>query len=173
MRLKRLVALTLIVAYAAVVQPRVSAGAGHGNQLAATQQPSVAASGQTISGNVRREDGTRVANQRLRLRNLDKGTIAAQTVSGPNGAFSFRVTDPGLYVVEAVDKGGSVEAVSSTLQSTTTPLTTDVILPVKKSTEFLSSTAFLLLAAASGAGIVAWAVAGDNAGTTVPASPER
>ena len=126
MRFRRLVALVVSVACAAGVQPGLNAGA----PAAGAQQPSVtAASGLTISGSVLREDRTTVANVRLRLRNVDKGAIVAQTVSDQNGAFSFPVTDPGLYVVEAVDGGGSVLAVSSSLQSTTTPLTTNVILP--------------------------------------------
>ena len=95
----------------------------------APANPARQRSGLTISGSVLRADGTRVANVRLRLRNVDKGTILAQTVSDQNGAFSLPVTDPGLYVVEAVGEDGSVLAVSSALQSTTTPLTTNVILP--------------------------------------------
>ena len=65
-----------------------------------------------------RKDGTTAADVRLRLRNVDKGTVVGQTVSDKNGAFSFPVTDPGLYVVEAIDGAGAScrSAVPSTRQ---------------------------------------------------------
>jgi hypothetical protein len=162
----------------------VSAAAGvqaAGSQRAVTATSTVNISGTalrqggtTISGTVRRQDGTTAADVRLRLRNVDKGTVVGQTMSDKTGAFSFPVTDPGFYVVEAVDGGGSVLAVSSAIQPTATPLTVNLILPATRNAAgFFSSTAFLILAAAAGAGVVIRAVNTGTGGTVTPVSPEQ
>jgi hypothetical protein len=114
-------------------------------------------------------DGTTVGDVRVRLRNVDKGTIEGQTESDKKGAFAFAVPAPGLHVVEAVNKDGSVIAVGPSLNLTTEPLCGDVILPRRKGlAAFFSGSAFPILAAAGGAGIAIWRVEEAE-----PASPER
>ena len=169
MKLRRLVALVVIMACAAAGEPGLRAGApvAAGVQAAGSQQAVF-----NISGTVLRQDGKTGADVRLRLRNVDKGTVVGQTVSDKNGAFSFPVTDPGLYVVEAVDGGGSVLSVSSPIQPTATPLTVNMILPATRTAAgFFSSTAFLLLAAAAGAGVVVRVI--NPGGNVTPVSPEQ
>jgi hypothetical protein len=120
----------------------------------------------TISGTVFSSDGTTPAGDvRLRLRNLDTGTIVGNTVSDSRGRFSFAVSEPGHYVVEAGGGTGGVVAVSDpvTLAGGTTA-STKVILPADKQPPM----AAILLAIAGGLGLVGWIVGRD--GTT---SPER
>ena len=175
MRLRRLVALVVSVACAAAGEPGLRAGVSVAAGVQAGSQRAVTAtSALNISGTVLRKDGTTAADVRLRLRNVDKGTVVGQTVSDKNGAFSFPVTDPGFYVVEAIDGGGSVLAVSSAIHSTATPLTVNVILPATRTAaDFFSSTAFLILAAAAGAGVVVRVINPGNGGNVTPVSPER
>ncbi len=114
-----------------------------------------------LTGFVLEHDGkTRVPNQRVRLRNIDTGASVAETTSDRDGAFSFPVTTPGNYVVEAVS-GGGVLAVSKPVSSTTLPFTRNVILPLKKPVAFFA-TAGVLLAAAAAVGIVAITKYGDD-----------
>jgi hypothetical protein len=128
-------------------------------------------SGLRICGITMLRDGTTIEYVRVRLRNVDKGTIEGQTDSDKKGAFAFAVPAPGLHVVEAVNKDGSVIAVGPSLNLTTDPLCGDVILPRKNRLQALfSGSAFPILAAAGGAGIAVWRV--DQAGPG-PVSPER
>ena len=124
---------------------------------------------------VRSDRKAAVAGACLRLRNVDTKAIVTRTVSDGSGAFSFSASEPGTYVVEVVgcDDGG-VLAVSDALVLASSPLTltTVVVLPSVVTAGFFSSTAFLVLAAASAAGITALAL---KAGGSAPAvsSPEQ
>ena len=127
------------------------------------QSPAASASAVGISGTVLRDDGrTPVANMRLRLRNLDTSAIVGQTVSDGNGVFSFPVSEPGLYVVEAVDDDSGVRAVSQPVKLGTSPITTNVILPARR------MGAWSALAAAAGAGLAVLVTGGTTA-----VSPEQ
>jgi hypothetical protein len=169
MRFRRLVALLVVMACTTHLQPGLRAVASAGGQAPGAQQPTIAA-GLRISGTVLREiDRSTVADVNLRLRNVNTGTIVGRTVSDRNGAFSFVVPEPGLYVVEALDKGLNLQAVSSAVNSTTAPLTTDVILPQEKTTVF-SSSAILILTAAAGVGTGLWIIASGGGNVS---SPER
>jgi hypothetical protein len=172
MTFTRLVALALSVACAAGTVPFVPPAlvAASGGEYSAIQQTITPTSGLVISGTVVREDRTTtVAGVRLRLRNVDKGTIVGQAISDQNGAFSFAVTAPGLYVVEAVKDNGGVRAVSDPVPVTNSPLTTLVILPeLEGAAAFFTSAAFLAMATATAAGITGWALSENRT-----ASPER
>ena len=81
---------------------------------------------------------TPVADACLRLRKMDTNAIVARTVSDRNGAFSFSVSEPGMYLVEAVDCGDDgVLAVSDALTLAQLPLTTLVVLPTTRGGGFL------------------------------------
>ena len=125
-----------------------------------------------LTGLVLRPDGTtRVPNQRVRLRNIGTGATVAETTSDKDGAFSFPVTTPGTYVVEAVG-GGGVLAVSSPISSTVSPLTRNVILPLKTPVAFVfTATGAAVIAAAAAVGIVAITKYGDD--DSGPVSAER
>jgi len=131
------------------------------------------AAGSNISGTVIRRDRTTVANACLRLRSVDTNAIVARTTSDGSGAFSFSASDAGTYLVEAIDCGnGGVLAVSDALRlSSPLPIRTVVVLPADKET-FYSSTAFLVLAAASAAGITVFALRGGASSPAV-SSPEQ
>ena len=163
MQLKRLMALVMSIALALAsssFRPSLPRW-----QPAAPSQQAIQATGLTISGTVVQSDRkTPVADACLRLRKVDTNAIVARTVSDRNGAFSFSVSEPGMYLVEAVDcDDDGVLAVSDALTLAQLPLTTLVVLPATAVAAFLSSTAFLVLAAASAAGITAIAVqAGED-----------
>ena len=162
MQLKRLMALMMSIALALASYPsvRVAAQVPTRRSLSAAIQARV-----DISGTVVRSDRkTPVADACLRLRKMDTNAIVARTVSDRTGAFSFSVSEPGMYVVEVVDCGnGGVLAVSDALTLAQLPTHNARGAPHHRSRGFLSSTAFLVIAAASAAGITAIAVAGDEA----------
>ncbi len=167
MEFRRVVALALIVGCVGGAEPgaRDLALAAPAARRVAGAQQLPAAAGLTISGTVFKSDrATPVADVRLRLRNLDTGTIIGNAVSDKQGAFSFAVPGPGRYVVEAVGKTGGVVAVSDPVSLAGSAVSTNVILPSDKS----AATALLLVAIAGGAGLVGWIVGSE--GTT---SPER
>jgi Carboxypeptidase regulatory-like domain len=163
-KLMRLMALVLSIALTSASYPFVSVAA----------QAPIQVTGLNISGTVIRRDRTTVADACLRLRNVDTNAIVARTVSDRSGAFSFSVSEPGTYLVEAVDCGnGGVQAVSDALDLTRSPLglKTVVVLPAEKEA-ILSSTALIVLAAASAAGITAFAIQ-SGASTPAVSSPEQ
>src|SRR4051812_37875642 len=132
MKLRRLVALVLTLAFLAQVQPTLHASAAAASPApqAPVAPPStiVGTAGLVISGTILR-DGHPAAKVRLQVRNLDKNTIAGRMVSDSKGEFSFTVTEPGLYIVEAVKEDQSVIATGTPLTLTATQVTTQVILP--------------------------------------------
>ena len=82
-----------------------------------------------ISGTVLRFDRiSQVPNQRVQLRSVDKGTIVGKTVTDGSGAFSFAVTEPGLYVVEALSNDGGIAAVGNPVTLLSLPIVTNVVL---------------------------------------------
>jgi hypothetical protein len=144
--------VSLFVVFACSIP--VSIGAG-------SQNPA----GLTISGVVLENDAkTAVPNMRLQLRNIDTGTIVGQTVSGPDGAYSFDVAQPGVYAVEAVDDRG-VRAISKPTPASTSRAVVNVILPSTRSA-IVPIAVYSILAAAAAAGALALAGAGA-------VSPER
>ena len=158
-------ALVLSLALTSTSYPFVSVAAQAPNQV----------TGLNISGRVIRTDRTPVAAACLRLRNVNTNAIVARTVSDGSGGFSFSVSEPGTYLVEAVDCGnGGVEAVSDALNVAPSPLplNTVVVLPAEVKEAFYSSTAFLVLAAASAAGITVYAIK-SGASTQAVSSPEQ
>jgi len=167
MKFRRLVALVTSVACVAVVEPGLRAGvlaaAIRVRTSDAQQVPVTPTPGQGISGTVFRSDGkTIVPNQPVQLRNLDKGTVVAKSVTDKNGAFFFAVTEPGLYLVEVIKKDGGVVAVGKPVTLLGLPIITSVILPST------ALAAWAVVAVASGAGIVGLVVAAEG-----PTSPER
>jgi len=172
MRLQRFVAIVLCVAYTAAVQPSVRAGAARAQGPGAQQS----APSPILTGLVLRADGqSGVANQRVRLRNVDRGTVAGDMVTDNGGAFSFPLPEPGTYVVEAVNPAGAVLAVSSAISSTASPLSTNIVLPSNDPPPgaFWTSTAMLVLLAAAGAGALAAVVGGGGGAAPAPVSPEQ
>jgi len=125
-----------------------------------------------LTGVVLEHDGkTRVPNQRLRLRNIDTGSTVGDATSDKDGAFSFPVTTPGNYVVEAVSSGG-VLAASSPISSTVSPFARNVILPSKKPVAIIfTAKGAAVIAAAATAGIIAITKFGDD--DSGPVSAER
>jgi hypothetical protein len=171
--LKRFTALAMSIAMTGASFPVVAVAA----QVAAPgpSQQATQSTGSGVSGTVVRSDRkTPVANACLRLRNVDTNAILARSVSDRTGAFSFAASGPGMYIVEAIDCANTgVLAVSDALSLTGLPRTTVVVLPsTATSTSFVSSTAFLVLSAASAAAITVFAV---QAGSSSPAvsSPEQ
>ena len=165
MKLKRLLALVMSLAVGFASYPFVRLAAQAPTPGVRSQQ-AINAKGLAVSGTVTKSDrNTPVANTCLRLRKLDTNAIVASTVSEPNGAFSFSVSEPGMYVVEAVDcKKAGVLAVSDALTLTQSSITTLVVIPTAATAALLSSTALLVIAAASAAGITAAALGrGENA----------
>ena len=164
---RRLVALALVAAWVSGAEPawRVPAlAAPASRQAPGAQQPTVAQA-LTISGTVFRSDETTPAGGvRLRLRNLDNGTVVASTVSDPQGGFSFDVSGPGHYMVEAVRMTGGVVAISEPVTLAGSAASTKVVLPPDKQ----APTSEILMAIASAVGLLGWIVGKD--GTT---SPER
>ena len=171
MKLRRLIALVMSLAIGFASYPFVRLAA----QVVTPGVPSQQAiNGLAVSGTVAQSDRkTAVANTCLRLRKLDTNAIVASTASDPNGAFSFSVSEPGMYVVEAVDcKKGSVLAVSDALTLAQSSLTTLLVLPTAVAAGLFSSTALLVIAAASAAGITAAAL-GRGENTPSIMSPEQ
>ena len=174
MTLKRLMALVMSIALTSASFPSVSAAAQVASQGGPSQQ-AIQVAGLSLSGMVVRS-GTRVpvANACLRLRNVDTNAILSRTVSDRDGTFSFPVSGPGMYLVEAIDCGNAgVLAVSDAVELAGVSRTTTVVLLSDLArSSFLSSTAFLVLSAASGAAIAALAVGGGGDAPAV-SSPEQ
>ena len=98
MQLKRLMALMMSIALALASSPFVRVAAQVARSFSAQ------ATGLTISGTVVKSDRkTPIADACLRLRNIDTNAIVARTVSDRSGAYSFSVSEPGMYLVEVVD----------------------------------------------------------------------
>ncbi len=173
MKLERLMALMMSIALALASYPFVRVAAQVANPVVPSQQ-AIQATGLAISGTVVESDRkTPVADACLRLRKVDTKAIVARTVSDRNGAFSFSVSEPGMYLVEAVDcPDAGVRAVSDALTLAQLPLTTLVVLPTTATATGLSSMAILLIAAGSAAGITAIAVAVQDSPQNV-LSPEQ
>ena len=85
----------------------------------------------------------------MQLRSVDKGTIVGKTVTDRNGVFSFAVTEPGLYVVEAVSNDGGIAAVGNPVTLLSLPVTTNVVLQAPRQ----AHTAWVILAVAGGAAL--------------------
>jgi len=64
----------------------------------------------TITGTVVNHDNTPVPQARLRLRDVTTGQIVQTTEGNDAGRFTFLKVQPGSYVVELVDRRGSVLA---------------------------------------------------------------
>jgi len=124
MEFRRLVALALSVACATGAGPGFGASALAAAAGAPQQRSALAVSGTVVESNRM----TPVANMLVRLRNLGNGMIAGMAVSGANGAFSFDLPAPGLYMVEAL-KGGGVAAVGDPVTVAGSAVTTTVTLP--------------------------------------------
>lgn len=101
--MRRIVAVVLIFAFAAVVAPA----------------PLVIAQGQEQLGNVvgTAADAAKspLANHTVRLRNVTDGQIASTTQSAANGSFNFAGVNPGNYVIEIVNSAGNVIGASTTV----------------------------------------------------------
>ena len=167
MEFRRVVALALVVACVGGARPglRAPALAAASSRLVPGAPELPAPPALTISGTVFESDArTSVPDVRLRLRNLDNGTIVANTDSDRQGGFSFAVSGHGRYLVEAAGKTGGVVAVSDPVTLVGSAASTQVVLPPARSI----STATALILIASSVGLLAWIAARD--GTT---SPER
>jgi len=164
--------LALVLGAACIVgaapRGRAALAAASRGQDAGVQQPIANGSPLDLSGIVLRDDGTTpIANVRLRLREIDTGTIVGLTTSDATGAFAFGVPQSGLYVVEALDETG-VQGVSEQITFDRSPVRTRVVLRRRRgAAAFFGGTAFQVISTAGGAGIGAWFLGGH------PASPER
>ena len=167
MKVNRLVALVVGIACVANNPLLVRAGPVAAARPSAGEQQ-VTPPSPGIAGTVLESDGTPAADVRLQLRNMDTGAIVGKTVSDMNGAFSFAVDAPGLYVVEAVDDEGNVLAVSNVLNPGSAAPGGTLVLPASTRTAAFFSSAAPLLAAAAGAGVAALTIGGRTV-----ASPER
>jgi hypothetical protein len=174
MRRTRVAAIALCVACAVAIEPPVRAASSvlHGS----FQQ---AASPLTLTGHVIRDDGkTHVPNQRVRLRNVDTGETDAEATSGKDGLYSFPVTKPGTYAIEALDADGAVIAVSSPISSTVSPFVRDIVVrtTTKPVAFFFSGKGLAVIAAAAAAGIAVYVISrdgddGNPPNSGVPAAP--
>jgi hypothetical protein len=58
-----------------------------------------------LTGTARRSNQQPLAGARVQIRNLAGAEIAATTISGPSGEFSFPGVAPGTYILEVVEAG--------------------------------------------------------------------
>jgi hypothetical protein len=157
--LKRLVALVTSLALTSASYPSAQV-----DQPVVPAQ-AIQATGLSISGTLRSDHKAPIANACLRLRRLDPDTIVGRSMSDRNGAFSFAVPAPGMYLVEVVNcDDDSVRAVSDALVVGTSPLVVAIVAPATLAASVFSSTAFLVLSAAAAAGITAAAITRGQGG---------
>jgi hypothetical protein len=171
-KLRRLMALVMSIALTSASYPHGGVAA-QAAQAGAPSPQAIQATGSVISGTVLRSDRkTPAADICLRLRHVDANAVVARTTTDRNGAFSFAVAERGMYLVEAIDcNDAGVLAVSGAVNFAGLPttLTTLVVLPSTALVAgFLSSTAFLVLSAASAAAITAVAVRADSPAVSSP-----
>jgi hypothetical protein len=112
----------------------------------------------TVRGVVWTADNSPVPNARVRLRDLQDGRLAAETVTTVRGEFVFDKVHRASYITEVVDERGKVIAVgqSFTVDSGAT-VATFVRLPARRSwmASAFTNTAAAVIAAASSAGVTA------------------
>ena len=98
--MKRILVLTIVLALGVV-----------GAAMAAQQ-------GGTIEGIAKDSCQKPIPGAKVVLRNTDTGGVAAETVAGNGGTFSFASVAPGNYVVEVVDQAGKIIGVSPAIPVT-------------------------------------------------------
>ena len=160
-----LVSASLDVPLRAAQQSEVAAGSGVGRVSRSTVNGTSVITGQTLNA-----DRSPLASARVRLRNLDKGTIDAVTTSDHLGEFSFVVTESGTYLAEMFDDEGNVVVVGEVMViQAGQAIGTILILPSRALTlaGLFGNSAAAIASAAAGAGLTAFAATGT------PASPER
>ena len=82
---------------------------------------------------------------------------------------AFAVTEPGLYVVEAVNNDGGIAAVGNPVTMLSLPVVTNVVMQASA-----AGTAWVVLAIAGGASLAGWYIMRHDAtGSTGPTSPEQ
>ena len=64
-----------------------------------------------VLGTAWKADNTPLAEARVRLRDVQTGTIVANTIANANGEFRFDGVDDGAYIIELVTDRGWVRAI--------------------------------------------------------------
>jgi hypothetical protein len=168
--MRRVLALALVAAIASLGMPSLSFAAG------------ARATGTTgqVSGAVRTDAGTPIANASVRLRNTGTGQVAGTTTTAANGEYSFKNVPAGNYVIELMDSQGNAVATSMpvTMETSGTVNGVAITAPVGKAGvgavsqpglgHFFTSTAGILLLVGAGGGLVAGVI-----GATTQKSPSR
>jgi hypothetical protein len=152
-RMKRVLALALIVALVSIGMP-MSSFAG----------PRVNSS---VAGIAKDMSGRPLANTTVRMRNVVTGQIAGTARTSLSGAFTFENLTSGNYIVETVNAAGRVVATSSSLDLAPGASVTGVAVTAPAEVaaaqaaaaagggSFFASTGGIVLLAAIGAGAVA------------------
>jgi hypothetical protein len=170
--------LTVLVVLIAVVVGGALAPLTAGQRVpplvGATVQRSAAnaarASAAVIAGQVLNSNRTSLAFARVRLRNLDSGTIVGKTSADHRGEFEFLVPTGGNYVAELLNETDHVlaagEAVTVEVGQTVGTL---IVLPARGPSfaGLFGNSAAAIVSAAASAGIAAVGATGQ------PLSPEK
>jgi Carboxypeptidase regulatory-like domain len=169
-KFRRLVLSALIGALAVSIVPSVAA------PVPAGQQPTG-----LVAGSARSASGQGMPNVTVRLRNLQTGQFAGETMAGADGSFSFAGLGPGNYAVEVLNAEGAVIGTSSSISLTTTAMTaTNLVVSTSAVARtaavaaaaggsFFTSTLGVVTVAAIGAGVAGTIVVATNGA----ASPSR
>jgi len=131
-----------------------------------------------INGTVRSAKGEALANYRVRVRDTKSGAIVAGSTSNTGGGFSIAGVAPGTYVVEAVNAGGQVVGLSSSVAVTSGAMSSAAIIATTAGTAAQAGSGFTLfgLGTAASVGVIAAAGAAGVAGIVVAthnASPSK
>jgi carboxypeptidase family protein len=131
-----------------------------------------------INGTVRSANGQALANFRVRVRDSKSGAIVAGSTSNTGGGFSIAGVAPGTYVVEAVNAGGQVVGLSSSVAVASGAMSSTAIIATAAGTAAQAAGGFSLLGlgTAASVGVIAAAGAAGVAGIVVAshnASPSK
>jgi hypothetical protein len=100
-RMKRVLALVLVVALVSIGLPTASFAGPRVNS--------------SVAGMAKDTTGKPLSNTTVRLRNVITGQLAGTARTSLSGAFTFENLSSGNYIVETVDANGRIMATSSSL----------------------------------------------------------
>ena len=123
-----------------------------------------------IAGAARSSEGPVLPHLTVRLRSVETGRLAGETITAEDGQFIFTGLTPGSYVVELVSATGRVLGTSAPITLSTTAMTMTgltvrafALSVAKGGGAFLLSTWGVVTIAAIGAGVVGVVVATNRA----------
>jgi hypothetical protein len=129
-----------------------------GGQTLVNQKAALTSEAGTIVGFVRDAIDNPIPAARLRLRDVTAGRLIMTTRSDQEGRFRFGGVPPGSYLVELVDEGGKLLAVSDTLSLAPADIVNTLIRLGSRSpwhSGFFLNAAAAAVAAAAGLGVTA------------------